>query len=385
MSRPVLSGADGRNNPWLDLVRSIAILLVLFRHGERALAAQGVDKQGFFQTIFTNGWVGVDLFFVLSGYLIARHLLRAGISSDDFRFGRYLAMRILRIVPAYYAVLFLVVAGAFPFFAVSPDMLGVRTAYHLLFLQDYLPSNINVVFWSLGVEEKFYLLAPVLIFALVRCRSDKAKAALLLLCFALPIGLRTVTFLRLDAGIDYPAFFRIFRSPFHMTLDGLVVGVAVAMAQHARVLQQSRDGGLLMLFGGIAVLCAWLGSSDFMATISAVDAIAQPVAIAVLGGVAVLGAVQLAGTPMPLRQPFQFVSRLSYSLYLIHFPLIPLAMAVAGATRPLGFWVCYFGLSLSAALLLHVVVERPFLRWKDRIAARQTRYTRDVPIARSGM
>ena len=384
MSKPIFSGVDGRNNPWLDLVRSIAILLVLFRHGERALYVQG-GAQGFFQTIFTNGWVGVDLFFVLSGYLISRHLLRAGINSDNFRFGRYLVMRVLRIVPAYYAVLFLVAAGAFPFFGVASDMLGVRVAYHMLFLQDYLPSNINVVFWSLGVEEKFYLLAPVLIFALVRCRSDKTKAALLLLCFALPIGLRTAAFLRLDEAIDYPTFFRMFRSPFHLTLEGLIVGVGIAVAQHANVLQQSRRSGLLVLFGGLAVFGAWLGSSDFMAVISGVDVMTQPVVIALLGGVVVLGAVQLGGTPMPLRQPFQFLSRLSYSLYLVHFPLIPLAMNITGAVGALGFWVCYFAISLGVALCLHFVVERPFLRCKDRIAARQAGYTRDVPIARSAM
>jgi peptidoglycan/LPS O-acetylase OafA/YrhL len=378
MSKPVLSSMDGRNNPWLDLVRSIAILLVLLRHGERALYAQG-GAQGFLQTIFTNGWVGVDLFFVLSGYLISRHVLRASVGVDNFHYGRYFAMRLLRILPAYYAVLFLVVMGAFPFFRVAPDELGLRIAYHLLFLQDYLPANINVVFWSLGVEEKFYLLAPVLIFAILHCRSNKTKASLLLLCFALPICLRTAAFLRLDDGIDYSTFFRIFRSPFHMTLEGLVVGVGIAVAQHAHCFQQSPRNGLLLLFGGMAVLFAWLGSSDFMATIGALDAIAQPVAVAVLAGAMVLGAVQLAGTPMPLSRVFQFLSRLSYSLYLIHFPLIPLAMTVAGAGQPLDFWAFYFGVSLSAALLLHILVERPFLGWKDRIAARQP--TRPLPAA----
>jgi peptidoglycan/LPS O-acetylase OafA/YrhL len=384
MSGPAFSHVDGRNNPWLDLVRSIAILLVLFRHGERGIFVEG-GGQGFVQTIFTNGWVGVDLFFVLSGYLISRHLLRADIGSDNFRFGRYLVMRMLRIVPAYYAVLFFVAAGAFPLFSVASDMLGVRIVYHMLFLQDYLPSNINVVFWSLGVEEKFYLLAPILIFVLVRCRSNKIKAALLVLCFALPICLRTAAFLRLDEAIDYPTFFRMFRSPFHMTLEGLIVGVGIAVAQHANVLQQSRRSGLLVLLGGLAVFCAWLGSSDFMAEISAVDAITQPAVIALLGGVVVLGAVQLGGTPMPLRQPFQFLSRLSYSLYLVHFPLIPLAMSMKGAAGAMGFWICYFGVSLSVALLFHLVVEQPFLRWKDRIAERQATYTQDVPIARSAM
>ena len=93
--------ASGRNNPWLDLVRSAAIVLVLMRHGERALLhASNSSEQSFLHTICLNGWVGVDLFFVLSGYLIARHLLRSGVGSGHFQIGRYFAMRVLRIGPA---------------------------------------------------------------------------------------------------------------------------------------------------------------------------------------------------------------------------------------------------------------------------------------------
>ena len=362
--------AAGRNNPWLDLVRSAAIVLVLLRHGERALhAAADEPAQGFLQTIFMNGWVGVDLFFVLSGYLIAMHLLRVGAGSGDFLW-RYLAMRALRIVPAYYAVLALVVIGVFPFFSVDPQLLPVRIGYHLLFLQDYLPSNINVVFWSLGVEEKFYLLAPLLIFALLRLKSGRSRAALLVLCFALPIGFRTMAFLRLDQALGYAEFWPIFRSPFHMTLDGLIVGVAIAVAQHAGIVPRSRKVGLAVLGTGTAVFVAWLASHDFMAVIDLGDATLQPALIAILAGALTLGAVQLAGTPLPLTRLFQVLSRLSYSLYLIHLPLIPLSLAVSATHGPLAFWPCYLSVSLGAALLLHLAVERPFLRIKDRLGRR---------------
>ena len=63
--------------------------------------------------------------------------------------GTYLAKRALRIVPAYYAVLLVVAAGLVPLYAVPQDVLAIRIAYHALFLQDYLPANIVVVFWSL--------------------------------------------------------------------------------------------------------------------------------------------------------------------------------------------------------------------------------------------
>jgi peptidoglycan/LPS O-acetylase OafA/YrhL len=360
----------GRNNPWLDLVRSAAIVLVLLRHGQRSLeGGTGGQGQGFLQTIFLNGWVGVDLFFVLSGYLIATHLLRAGVGTGDFRLGRYLAMRALRILPAYYAVLALVAVGAVPFFSPSSDLLPLRVAYHLVLLQDYLPSDINVVFWSLGVEEKFYLLAPALIFVLLRCKAGWQRSCVLLLCFALPIVFRTATFLRLSEALDYPEFWRVFRSPFHVTLEGLVVGVGIAIAEHGGIVRQSRRAGLATLGAGTAMLVLWLASHDFMAVIDLGDAIQQPTLIAVLAGSLTLGAVQLAGTPMPLTRSSQLLSRLSYSLYLIHYPLIPLVLAITAGQGAPAFWSSYLTISLAAAVLLHVVVERPFLRIKDRLAA----------------
>ncbi|RVA03350.1 acyltransferase [Mesorhizobium sp. M7A.F.Ca.US.002.01.1.1] len=264
--------ADGRDNPWLDLLRSIAILLVLLRHGERAVSVSSSAPHSVAHTIFMNGWVGVDLFFVLSGYLIASHLVRAGIGSGQFDLVRYLVRRALRIVPAYYAVLLLVVAGAFPFYAVDPKFLGIRVAYHLLFLQDYLPSDINVVFWSLGVEEKFYLLAPVLVLALLRC-PDRVRTALIVLLFCLPIAARAAVYFGQTAPLDYQTFWPLLRSPFHMTLEGLIAGVGIAIAEHAGKLRMSRRAATMLLCGAGALMAGWLGSEDFMANIYATDVI----------------------------------------------------------------------------------------------------------------
>ncbi|CDX36565.1 putative Acyltransferase [Mesorhizobium plurifarium] len=363
--------ASGRNNPWLDLVRSAAILLVLLRHGERALhPGSGEANLGALQTVFMNGWVGVDLFFVLSGYLIARHLLRTGVGSSNFRIGRYLAMRALRIVPAYLAVLALVVAGAFPLFGVAPERLVFRVAYHLVFLQDYLPSDINVVFWSLGVEEKFYLLAPWLIFLLLRCRAGSLQALLLLSCFAFPVAFRTITYFGLHETLDYPRFWSLFRSPFHMTLEGLVIGVGIALAQQRGLVVPSRRSGICVLAVGAFVFCVWLASQDFMSSIGIFDATLQPALIAGLAGIVTAGAVQLIGTPLPFTPFFQLLSRLSYSLYLIHYPLIPLLQAVALPHGTLIFWMAYFSASLVAAGVLHLAIEKPFLRWKDWLASK---------------
>jgi peptidoglycan/LPS O-acetylase OafA/YrhL len=363
--------AAGRNNAWLDLVRALAIVMVLLRHGERALHSEVGGPQNALQTIFMNGWIGVDLFFGLSGYLIARHLLHAGIGSPDFRLGRYFALRALRILPAYFTVLLLVVIGAIPLFEVATDKLGVRVAYHLLFLQDYLPSDINVVFWSLGVEEKFYLVAPVLILLLLKCRTMAGLAAVLLALFTLPTVLRLAIFLSGPANYDYPSFWSTFRSPFHMSLEGLVIGLSIALAQHAGLVRRCRRTGLALLAGSCAGLAIWMSADDFMATINTVDVALQPPLIAMFIGGILFGGVQLAGTPLPFAPISQAIAKLSYSLYLIHFSLIPLAIAIALPFGSGAFWITYLCISVAAASVLYFVVERPFLAWKDQLARRK--------------
>lgn len=362
-------GSEGRANPWLDCVRALAIVLVLFRHGQREVSNIFGNEPGVLQNIALNGWIGVDLFFVLSGYLISRHLLRAGIGSPDFAWGRYLALRALRIVPAFYAVLLLTAAGTFALYPLAQEGLGYRLAYHLLFLQDYLPSDINVVFWSLGVEEKFYLVAPFLIVVLLACRNSGARFAWLVALFAMPSAIRLLTFHWAGGEFTYPEFWRTFRSPFHMSLEGFVVGVAIALAQQESLVGRSARAGGVVLVGSLVTLGAWMATHDFMARITLIDVALQPPLISLLSGAIVLGAVMRAGAPMPARRPAQALAKLSYSLYLIHFPLIPLVVALALPHGLAAFWATYLALSFAAAFVLYAVVERPFLQWKDQIAA----------------
>ena len=114
---------------------------------------------------FLNGWAGVDLFFILSGFLITFILLKRK-REKALSFKRYLLKRFLRIAPSYYFVLFMVALGLLPFYQRPVQDWWFRVAYHVAFLQDYLPANFVVAFWSLGVEEKFYLLMPFLMMAL---------------------------------------------------------------------------------------------------------------------------------------------------------------------------------------------------------------------------
>jgi peptidoglycan/LPS O-acetylase OafA/YrhL len=316
------------DNAWLDLLRAVAITLVLLRHGYVSIA-QPDAGQGFLEFLALNGWVGVDLFFVLSGYLISGHLIRNGFGTPGFAYRHYISMRALRIVPAYVVVLALILASAFPLYQIGQVDLAWRTAYHLAFLQDYLPADINVAFWSLGVEEKFYLAAPILLWLTLSRKTLAPGLLILAILFALPSAIRAATYLAQAMPIDYVTFFQKLRSPFHASLEPIVIGVAIAVAEKAGAIRLSaRQGTCIFVVAGIA-LVAWLGSHDFMATITLFDAMPQPTLNAILCGFMVLGAVRMTPVAIPFEPVFRVVARLSYALYLVHFPLVPLALAIS--------------------------------------------------------
>jgi len=358
-------------NPWLDLLRSLAIVLVLLRHGERAIYEVTTSAIPGLHTVFVNGWVGVDLFLVLSGYLITTSLLKLYKKQDGDRptinVKHYFRARILRIVPAYYTILILTTIGFFPYFAVEYEQLGLRIIYHLFFLQDYLPADINVVFWSLGVEEKFYIIAPVLILALIKFKNSNLQIIFLITLLLLSPALKTLTFLNLDTPLTYQDFFQQLRSPFHATLEPLVTGVAIGFLSCKYENEALKKNALKLLSITFVIFFAMMLSHEFLADFALYDITLQPLLITFMFGAMVLLATHLKSHKCPLENYNRVISRLSYALYLVHFPLIPFSLGIASII-PLGsfgFWGVYLMLSFGSALLLHFLIEKPFLLLKD--------------------
>ena len=267
---------------------------------------------------------------------------------------------------------FIVVAGLIPGYRVAQDVLGVRIGYHLLFLQDYFPSDFVVAFWSLGVEEKFYMLAPLLLLGLGRLRHPRHMVGLLGALIGCGILLRAWTAYLNPSVVDYMSFFPVFRSPFHLTTDGLLFGVLCAVVLRHKVSFRSLEHGRRpdMLFWAGTLVLAWLLCAEpLMATITLVDKIVQPTVIAGAFAAMQLGLI-LGGGPRGFFDLFSlfFLARISYSLYMIHLPLLPLSMAIAGADAPfIEFCLLFVVISVLAAVVIHYAVEKPFLILKDRI------------------
>jgi peptidoglycan/LPS O-acetylase OafA/YrhL len=383
----------------LDGLRAIAVLLVVWRHGVFPyFEAHGgkpiLDLFGYdLATLAVNGWIGVDLFFVLSGFLIARLLLGQQDKPGGLRFGPYIFRRAMRIFPTYVFVIALVVAGAIPFFAVTPEALNLRVAYHLLMLQDYLPPNIVVAFWSLGVEEKFYLAAPLILGTMFAVRSFRLRLTLVLAAVAAAILLRIWAAATLDSApgtpMSYGDFLPVFRYPFHACLDTLGLGMAAALL-HRRAMADPqswlRRQATPLFWAGTLWLLVLAAPGVLLARIDWWDQTLQPTAIG-LGFTAILLGAALGGGPQRfLGAPaLLVVARISYPLYLVHMAVIPLSWALVGGSPAgdgamlLRFLPVYGACALALALAVHFGVEKPFLILRDKLD--QGFWRRPAPLA----
>jgi peptidoglycan/LPS O-acetylase OafA/YrhL len=183
----VLTAIHGRNFN-LDVLRGVAILLVVLHH-------LGVP------VFRTGGWIGVDLFFVLSGFLISGLLFREWKETGTINIGRFYARRGFKIYPAFWALMAVTLAVNYwtpgiPSFPVT----GRSIMAELSFTQNYWRAIWGQT-WSLAVEEHFYLLLPLLLWLLQR-RDPKNPFRLLPTAFAvtalLELGLRVATTWRLN-------------------------------------------------------------------------------------------------------------------------------------------------------------------------------------------
>ncbi len=220
-----MNSRSGRNLQ-LDVLRGVAILLVFGRHLELP-RPDGVGG-AFADAWFRLGWLGVDLFFVLSGFLIGGLLVSELQRRGRIDIPRFLVRRGLKIYPAYFVfIAYLVLVPVAKMLAMGGDWWG--TAYeqwslywpNLLFLQNYVGTNPAGHTWSLAVEEHFYILLP---FALAALAAAKRTRALIPLCLlAVPILLLTVRFASI--GLNDPYSEKM--AATHLRLDALLFGVGI--------------------------------------------------------------------------------------------------------------------------------------------------------------
>ena len=358
--------------PALDGVRGVAVLLVL-AHNFNVLADGGSAVARAVGLFMDWGWVGVQLFFVLSGFLITGILLESKRATNYYRV--FFARRVVRIFPIYYAVLIAT-------FVIAPLVLGhqVEGAEHQVYLWTYVanwaePFGAGVAlfphFWSLSIEEQFYLVWPVVVRRLSPRGLLWVCVGLVVASLASRIALRAV-----DFATTGPYMFTICR------VDALALGAIAAVLLRRPEVAAQLDRRRWALRAAVAVTIA----VTFVATRGAprtglgtqtwgYTAFAVAFAALVLDATVTAARRDLLGRVLAVA-PLRSVGRYSYAMYIFHTPLhlligLPaLQRALGDGDRGLGVAVGYFAIATAAtyvlALASYHLLEKHFLRLKRR-------------------
>jgi peptidoglycan/LPS O-acetylase OafA/YrhL len=333
---------SSRYFPALDGLRAVSIFLVVALHSGDALF------------IRWHGTVGVTVFFVISGWLITTLLLREEDRLGRVRLGAFYVRRAFRLLPVYFAVLALVLVAL----AVAPGegnglapMLRALP-YYVTYQNEFAPSAAFGHTWSLAVEEKFYVVWPLLAFTAVVLRRARLCTVVGLLALALAAEAWGST--------HYLA-----------TYTPLLLGCLLALLMH-------RERGYRMighLRHPLIVAALLMAAAYWTANFEGVHGHVHTV-FAIITVLALPGIIGGAGWIRAAfgNRVFAYVGTRSYALYLVHPLVIVTVSAVvpadaADAGHQVGHFALAFACSLTAAEMLFRVVERPLIRVGSRYAA----------------
>lgn len=349
-------------NTNLDALRCIAILMVLGRHAGQQSTLDHASN------LFTNycsriGWAGVDLFFVISGYLISGLLFSDYQKRGSIGVKRFYIRRGFKIWPSLYA---LIAAGVLiDVLTPGRHLSTARLWPELFFMQDYF-RGIWGITWSLAVEEHFYLFLPLLFIFLVRKNPEKPFAALPWVFAAVAIIALTFRFVQ-GWGQDGPDInYWTCLFPTHLRMDGLMFGV---LLRYFKEFQPKVFQWMVLWQGGWAVVAAGL----VLLSVFHIEGRQMHTwgftAIYIAAGFLVVKAVALEG-PKPVRAISPLLARIgiySYSIYLwqlfFRFTLLPLFHV---SSPILSFWCSIVG-PILFGILVAKVIEIPVLHFRDRV------------------
>ena len=316
--------------PDLEGLRAIAVVLVLLYHA----SVPGV----------TGGYVGVDVFFVLSGFLITGLLIRELDSTGTISLAGFYARRVRRLLPAAMVLILATVLASVAFLSplrageVASDGIAaalyasnLRFAFQATdYLQSELPPSPLLHLWSLGVEEQFYLFWPALLLLVTRGVTSVGSARLRRIG-GLAVVVAVASFvlsLWLTTASQPWAFFSLPTRAWELAIGAIL---AVGASRLSRLPVK------------VTTVAGWLGLGMIAASGLVIDTSTPFPGLAALLPTVGCAFAMLPGMAsqarLPVRllgwAPARFMGRISYSLYLWHWPLLVLPLAIAGGTLPL--------------------------------------------------
>jgi len=340
--------------PDIDGLRAIAVLAVVLFHIDPAL--------------LPGGFVGVDIFFVISGYLITGNIIKDVLSPRGFSWSEFYRRRILRILPVLFVVLLTVlVVGQFVLLPADLQKLGYSSVaavlsaanvYFTYFLDtSYFADDSSLQpllhLWSLGVEEQFYLFWPVLLVVLI---GRLSKPRLLLVTFLLAAA----SFALAQALLTGSPMFAYYMLP--PRAGELLVGAMLAIWLSNG--QRAPGPKLSIVLGGVGMVLivaslGWITEDKGFPGIAALPSTVGAALVILAGS----GGVRGLGHVLALR-PMVLIGLISYSLYLWHWPVLAFYRYAYGTVGALD-GVVLFAVMVALSVLSYRLVEKPCrqLRW----------------------
>ena len=359
----------------LDNLRAFAIIFVLLFHYNR-----WVEHPAWFPKAFLYSWTGVDLFFVLSGFLIASQLFGQMKKEGSFSIREFYIKRFFRILPIYYFVL--AVYFLFPFFSddfgkgqMLPPLWKFLT-FTQNFATDYPHHRSFGMVWSLCVEEHFYLLLPVTLLLLLRTGWFKKSYWLLAILFLAGFLIRwylwytIAPFQSTELAFKYLWVETIYL-PTYCRLDGLLTGVAIAALYNYL---PALFSGLIKYANGMIVSGAIIFISSFFVIGNDYNFIRGVFGFPMVSigfGLLVFGAIMPGSVLYRWKSAvLTKMAELSYALYLIHMAVI---LSVQTLFARLGMaknsnvvFLLSMVSCIAVALVLHYSIEKPFMKMRKR-------------------
>ncbi|MEN0056639.1 MAG: acyltransferase [Mucilaginibacter sp.] len=369
----------------LDHLRALAITYVLLFH------YQLFDHPDWVNSVGSFGWTGVDLFFVLSGFLIAGQLFNTIKKGNPISLREFFAKRFFRIIPPYLVILFLYTFIPF-----------LREREHLAALWKYLTFTLNFGLdlkttgtfthaWSLCVEEQFYLILPLSFLLLNYFKAGKKAVYILAALFILGFFFRYASWhywVEPQSSSEHfgAIWTKFIYYPTYSRLDGLLVGVSIAGAYtfYPQVKETiNRYSNILMLLGLIILIAAWFVCTPEDTFITAIWGFPL---IALGYGIIVAAIVCPSNFFYKLKSAItDQLATLSYGLYLSHKLLIHLSQNLlykVGIEKNSNLMMaCCFDIAIVGALFLRFTVEKPSLKIRDKILQKWKQDKLSEPVA----
>jgi peptidoglycan/LPS O-acetylase OafA/YrhL len=383
---------SGRRLFSLDVLRGVAASLVLVRHIPSTETAGQTPVEPLFQWLGSVGWIGVDLFFVLSGLLISSLIYREYDRELGFRPGRFLIRRGFKIWPAYFlgygSVMFLkwAVAASRGNVELAQDVRS-NAIWNALFVQNYVPCERWPHSWSIAVEEHFYIGLALLLCGWIAWRGKSRPGESVFASLAGVWGVAAISVLALRVSVCYPTFdWREAYYPSHMRIDSLLFGVLCGYAVWYRPEAVRTLAHPAVAATAVALAFLWptlwpVEESRWGSTIGFTLIYLSFGAVLIFASLRPEYGMRAAGPIRYLLKGLAQIGVYSYTIYIAHSVLYVIpgmagarVRALEWATRQFGgecsLWLDRLGFvggSIALGVVLSHVVERPFLKLRSRL------------------